>query len=584
MLRRILYHIALAAGIAFMISPAYARRSDTRRASDASDRLKADYIFMEAMRQQAIENTDAYYDLLRAAHELNPADTDMGFYLGYYTVMLAGNDSVLFARGYDLMKQHFDSVPSDYNSNYIYATVNDRLGRTDEALRVWKTLDSIHPSPSVSLNYAQALFATQDSANLMRSIDVYRDLESSQGKSIPVTSRIIRTYLSTNDTAAVIGEVHSLLASSPQSADYSVFAGNMFEMFSQMDSALYYYNRACELDSTSGIAYYSKATLYDHMGDSVGYDREVYNALQSQNLDLDTKIELMSAFIGSNAADSTQQPRIHQLFETLLDRNPHESRLHELYASYLVSVNNYDGAAEQLEYSLDIDHATPAKWGSLVWLYSMGERNDKAAGAAMRGIGYFPDDPTLYLMLGSSEQQLKDYPSALTHLRRAFDVADEKDSEMRSQIVSAIGDVYYASGQPDSAFVYYDSALVINPGNLLAMNNCAYFLAEENRDLDRAEKLSAATLQARPDDVNSLDTYAWIQFRKKNFTEAQVYIDKALALDSVPGFELLDHAGDIYFYNGDTPRAVELWERALKLHPDDAVLQKKVRHRTYFED
>ena len=62
------------------------------------------------------------------------------------------------------------------------------------------------------------------------------------------------------------------------------------------------------------------------------------------------------------------------------------------------------------------------------------------------------------------------------------------------------------------------------------------------------------------------------------------YIDKALALDSVPGFELLDHAGDIYFYNGDTPRAVELWERALKLHPDDAVLQKKVRHRTYFED
>lgn len=117
---------------------------------------------------------------------------------------------------------------------------------------------------------------------------------------------------------------------------------------------------------------------------------------------------------------------------------------------------------------------------------------------------------------------------------------------------------------------------------MLALNNYAYLLAVEGRDLEHAERMSARTIQERPDDINSLDTYAWILFRQKKYTEALVYIQKALDLAKEPAEELYSHAGDIYFWNGDHEKAVEFWEQALRLAPDNDLLKRKVRHKTFF--
>ena len=47
------------------------RTKQTEWKSEASSR-KADYVFMEAMRQNTIGNDDAYFELLAAAHRLHP--------------------------------------------------------------------------------------------------------------------------------------------------------------------------------------------------------------------------------------------------------------------------------------------------------------------------------------------------------------------------------------------------------------------------------------------------------------------------------------------------------------------------------
>ncbi|MDE6490555.1 MAG: tetratricopeptide repeat protein, partial [Muribaculaceae bacterium] len=83
-------------------------------------------------------------------------------------------------------------------------------------------------------------------------------------------------------------------------------------------------------------------------------------------------------------------------------------------------------------------------------------------------------------------------------------------------------------------------------------------------------------------DPTSLDTYAWIMFRKRDFAKAKDYIDTALANNSEDSEELLHHAGDIYFMAGFPDEAVTYWTEALKLDPDNELLQRKVRHKTYF--
>ena len=154
--------------------------------------------------------------------------------------------------------------------------------------------------------------------------------------------------------------------------------------------------------------------------------------------------------------------------------------------------------------------------------------------------------------------------------------------ELKSDILCSMADSYYKNAMSDSAFVYYGKAIEVNPDNMLALNNYAYYLSEKGIDLDRAERMSARTVVAEPENVNSLDTYAWIFFKKKNYDMARKYIETALKYSEKPSAELNHHAGDIYFMSGDPQKALEYWKEALKLEPENELLKKKVKHKTYF--
>lgn len=575
--------ITLSVALAAVVVPLFVTAGKKADVTPNSDELKADYIFMEALRQHAIDKEDAYYDLLSRAYQLDPSNSDVGFFLGYYTVMTSGDDSTMFKNGYDLMKRHFNEAPADFYSNFVYGSINDRLGSRDEALKVWTTLDSIYPHKmEISYKLAEALASSGDSSKIARAIGVYDRIEKTQGKNIPLTTSKIRAFLSSQDTASIYKEVYSLLKSAPHSVENNVFAGNVFAMFSDNDSALTYFDKACDLDSTSGLAYYSRANFYKSIGDSVNYDKEVFRALSRESLELDAKLELLTGYIRELYDDPSQQGRIQELFATLLDQHPHEVDIHDLYCSYLIAIEDYAGAAEQLGYALDIDPSSEERWRTLLSLYMQADDYAKSAEKGETALRYHPSSAMIHLMLGTDYNLMKEYDKALSNLNKAMELTDSVDYEAVSQIMSSMGDVYYAKGDRDSAFVYYDKAISIDPDNLLALNNCAYYLAVEGRDLDKAEEMSARTIKERPDDATSLDTYAWVMFRKKNYTEAMAYIDKAIANSEDPSEELYHHAGDIYFMNGEPQKALEFWEKALALDPDNELLQRKVKHKTYF--
>lgn len=575
--------ITLSVALAAIVVPLFVTAGKKADVTPNSDELKADYIFMEALRQHAIDKEDAYYDLLSRAYQLDPSNSDVGFFLGYYTVMTSGDDSTMFKNGYDQMKRHFNEAPADFYSNFVYGSINDRLGSRDEALKVWTTLDSIYPHKmEISYKLAEALASSGDSSKIARAIGVYDRIEKTQGKNIPLTTSKIRAFLSSQDTASIYKEVYSLLKSAPHSVENNVFAGNVFAMFSDNDSALSYFDKACDLDSTSGLAYYSRANFYKSIGDSVNYDKEVFRALSRESLELDAKLELLTGYIRELYDDPSQQGRIQELFATLLDQHPHEVDIHDLYCSYLIAIEDYAGAAEQLGYALDIDPSSEERWRTLLSLYMQADDYAKSAEKGETALRYHPSSAMIHLMLGTDYNLMKEYDKALSNLNKAMELTDSVDYEAVSQIMSSMGDVYYAKGDRDSAFVYYDKAISIDPDNLLALNNCAYYLAVEGRDLDKAEEMSARTIKERPDDATSLDTYAWVMFRKKNYTEAMAYIDKAIANSEDPSEELYHHAGDIYFMNGEPQKALEFWEKALALDPDNELLQRKVKHKTYF--
>lgn len=544
---------------------------------------KADFLFMEAQRQKALDNVDGYFELYRQAYELDTTSAALGQDLGYYYMALAGNDSVFGYTGYRMMRRYFDANPGDYYASIFYGQVSDHVRDRGEALRVWATLDSIYPDKvDVAMKYAEALGASGDTVSARKSLAVLDRVERSTGKDLGVSSQRVRTLFALRDTAAILSELDQLLESAPRSASVRVYAGDVYTALGRPDSAITYYDQACAVDSTNGLAYYRRADFYRQQGDSVAFDREVFRALRQSTLDIDVKNEILTNYVRELYQDSLQRPRINELFETLISQHPHEVMVRETYAAYLAVIDNYAAAAEQVDYALDVDPSNPDQWRTAIAFHLNADDYRAALDDGRKALRYHPDNTAIMLMNATSLIQLDSVNEAIPVIRRAIELTDSLDLETRSQITTVLGDAFYKLGQRDSAFACYDEALTLDPGNLIAMNNCAYHLAVEGLDLDRAEKLSATTIREQPQNATSLDTYAWVMFKKKDYVMAKDYINRALEYEEEPSAELYEHAGDIYFMDGRPDEALEYWEKALDLDPDNELLSRKVKHKTYF--
>lgn len=548
-----------------------------------SDKRKADYVFMEALRQKALDNYNGYVELLGRAYELDTASTSVGQDLGYFYIMMSDNDTTMFNRGIQMMRHHFNVNPSDYYSSIFYGQIVDKLGIRDEALRVWSTMDSLFPDkPDITIKVAETLGQSPDSTDRRKALATIDRIESRMGKDLGLSSQRVRLLLTFSDTAAVLSEVKSLLEYSPRSAENHVYAGDVFMALHQPDSAIIYYNRACEVDSTSGLAYYRRADYYRQIDDSTAYDREVFQALRQADLDVDVKKEILTTYVRELYPDSLQHPRIDSIFTTVLSIHPREVGIRDIYAAYLAMNENYSAAAEQCDYALDIDPSNVDRWRTAISFHAQAGNYEAALDDGNKAVTYNPDNPILYLINGSSLIMLKRYGEAIEVLNTALENTDSLDMEMESNILSSIGDALYAEKDLDKAFEYYSRAINTDPTNYLAMNNCAYYMACEDIDLDRALSLIETAILHDPNNPTTLDTYAWVLFKRKDYPKAKEYIDRTLELSDGLSPELLEHAGDIYYMNGLPDEAVEYWEKAYDLDPDNDLLRRKVKNKAYY--
>ena len=160
------------------------------------------------------------------------------------------------------------------------------------------------------------------------------------------------------------------------------------------------------------------------------------------------------------------------------------------------------------------------------------------------------------------------------------------DKALREDFYLNLADSYHAVGRREEAFATYDKVLNLNPDNIPALNNYAYYLSEKDTALNKAAQMSQKTIKAEPKNPTFLDTYAWILYRQDRYAEARIYIDQALAndSDSVQSGVVLEHAGDIYFRNGLTDEAVGYWQRAVKAGGGSELLPKKIKYRKIIED
>ena len=576
--------LIIAAAIALSLSARPARKA---AGPSEADRAKADYIYLEALRTLGNDDRAAGFELLRRAHELNPADPEIGLELALPYLQLSGGDDSLVAKGMGLLRNYRAHNPADYYSGVQYALLSARTGDLPEALRTWGLLHRLNPTnEAVMARYADALGQSGATDSVAKAIGIYDSIEAVNGPDMQLTAQKLKFYYAQNDTAAIFNEMSRLREAVPGNVENIIMTADLCMMFGKQDEALGYYNEAIATDSTNGHAVYARANYFKETGDTVSYGREVMRALRMEKLELPDKLSILHGYVSTVYNDSTLQPTLRNLFEELVVMHPGEAEIHNLYGRFLASTKDVRGAAEQFEIGLGLEPDDAEAWDLLVRLYFMDDDYPKVEKAVGNAIHYFPDNAEFHSMQAMLYALTDRREQALAAIDTAITLTAPTETIKLSELYTQKGDNFYALERPDSAFVYYEKAILYNPDNFLALNNAAYHLAESNGDLDKALEWIEKVIENTPEQTTALDTYAWVLFKRKDYAKAREIIDRVMELDAEQegevSEEVLHHAGDIHFMDGDPAGALKFWREALELAPDNDLLKRKVKNKSYY--
>lgn len=153
-------------------------------------------------------------------------------------------------------------------------------------------------------------------------------------------------------------------------------------------------------------------------------------------------------------------------------------------------------------------------------------------------------------------RQFGAYDDALAFLSRRY--PDGVPADMREEVAIT----HILAEDFEQAFPIYEALIAAHPDRADYHNNYGYFLADANRELEKAKTLIARAIELQPDTPAYLDSYGWVHYRLGDLKTAEHYIREALRHDP-ENSEKLDHLGDIYRRLGKEDVAREYWSEAM---------------------
>src|SRR5207344_2979367 len=109
-----------------------------------------------------------------------------------------------------------------------------------------------------------------------------------------------------------------------------------------------------------------------------------------------------------------------------------------------------------------------------------------------------------------------------------------------------------------------------------AYNYIGYMWADHNLHLEEAEDMVGRALQLDPNNGAYLDSMGWVLYRKGKYDEALRELLSALQNLSQEDPVVFEHIGDTYLKMNQIPQALDSWQKALGLNPDNKALVEKI--------
>lgn len=539
---------------------------------------KYDYFFLEATRMKVQNRYDAAFDLYRHALKTDPDAPSALYEISQYYQHLGQGEL-----GLESLKKAVLYAPGNYWYSQALAALYQQQDKTEESIALLESMTVRFPKNQEPLFALMELYAKQQDYEKM--IFTLNRLEDKMGKNEQISMEKFRIYLQMKDDRKAFQEIDNLVREYPLDMRYQVVQGDIYLQNDKQAKAYEIYKKVLEREPGNPLAQISMATYYDAIGEKELYYQQLDTILLNKEVSTELKLNLMRQFIVGDAKSRKDSTEIISMFDRMIKQDTEDTDIPMLYTQYLLSKKMEDQAVPVLEHILQLDPTNTA--ARMTLLGTAIRRNDYewVIRICKPGIEVSPEVIEFYFYLGIAYYQDKRYDEALATFEEALKhVTDKTDKTVVSDFYSMIGDIHHTRKDMEGAYAAYDSALVYNPSNIGALNNYAYYLSLERRDLDRAEEMSYKTVKAEPGNSTFLDTYAWILFEKGDFVKARLFIDDALKNGGDESDVIVEHAGDIYYMTGDAGGAMSLWLKAREMGSESKTLEQKIKNKKYIPE
>ena len=484
----------------------------------------------------------------------------------YYLSMLSLEEKDLeSAESY--LRCALDLDPKNFWYRYRLAGVYALTSRNELTVDIYENLLKDFPQKSDLYFDLAELYSAQNEFD--KALDTLNEIETVLGvtESVAVYRFNLLRRMGRMEEAYQTLEEYNRKYSSPYIL--STLADHQMSMYND-STALAYYSEALEIAPDFSPALLGKAETL-RLTRKYGEYFDVLDAfIRSSDSPVDGKCDYLMAVIQRTDPKFIRSfmPRLDSTMTTLLSSHPQDSLTLQTAGAYYYSTGRNDQAKECFRTNVKLFPTSLSASATFVEFLMYAQMWEELSEEGRIAYQRFPNETAFLEMAGVGDYNLKDYDKVLQSCETILQVAP-RDSSKTLRSWSTMGDIYYQLGEPKKAYRAYEKALKINPDYVYVLNNYAYYLSLEGRNLKKAHDMSARTIELEPESATYLDTFGWILYLQGNLEPARQIFKRAMLCGGKDSAVILDHYAEVLYALKEYDMAFVYWNLAKQKNAGD---------------
>ncbi len=531
------------------------------------DSLVFDRIYVEAIKLKLTGNGGEAIKFFEQCIRLNPK-SDATYY--QIAQILLANGNIESAKKYLKKAQEID------NNNIWYmimlANIYYQQDNIDSAIIYYEKATKYYPDKTEIKITLGNLYT--ENKEFGQAEKIFASIDNEYGINRSSTVALVQNLMWNEKYNEALNKINELLKLYPDEILYNGLLAEIYRGLGQNDEAMEVYNRLIEKNPDDPQ---TQLSLCDFLINERRFDELfiiINKIILNDNITREDKLALFGRMIEIPEIIEQENNKLIMSIMILEVEYKNDNVIQILRPEVLIKMKKNNDAVNLLEEIIKKQPDNYFAYEKLLLLYlDMGEYRkleEKGKECATR----FNRSYLAKVLYATGAIENKDYDIALEELRKAEILAGD-NQEMIMQLLSMRADVYYRKGEYEKAFEAFEEALKTNRDDLMTLNNYAYYLAEQNKQLKEAEEMAKKVIESEQNNKTYLDTYGWVLYKRGKLREAE-NIFKKIIDDGGNDAEYFEHYGYILMKRKKYQDAIKNWEMALKLDNSKTYLNREI--------